>query len=448
MDQTALRPDDLALLREIRLRGYPLSGSGNDSEQEISARQGNSLAQLLREGGYRWNTLDGSLPIGGDGLADLRLPQATIKVLGPNKARLEALKNWWIAEMRRLGMRGSLEDLDDVFEFLCAHEVIDPGEQMLASWDADLAQTQASFTGQRGAAGDSKLPPWAICLTREWRQIENLVGADGVATWVKELNRLCAPLGVANVRALERAVSTSFREDHEQPLNRWESRVRHALNLALWSHVSASEAATVEAVLRIYNPSQPERTVQGMSNPVTHQLTAAIGSGDYSAVLGSNATVLLNYHDMAMRPTEEGASHIEVLCLLQPASKRRGFFTPKLEQFFRSLELPVTSMVTTPFETCCRLDPQLVFFGSYTPSIPLPSFRMMVGAEEQDFLRQNWRYARRNEVRGFGQAKREGCSLSVARNALRIPAGFKLAWIVWLDGSVAGFVDEHNNRLI
>jgi len=139
-DRTALRPDDLPLLREIRLRGYPLPGSGNDLEQEISARQGNSLAQLLREGGYRWNTLDGSLPIGGDGLADLRLPQATIKVLGPNKARLDALKNWWIAEMRRLGMRGSLQDLDDVFEFLCAHEVVDPGEQMLASRDADLAQ--------------------------------------------------------------------------------------------------------------------------------------------------------------------------------------------------------------------------------------------------------------------------------------------------------------------
>jgi len=140
MGQTAVRSDDLALLREIRLRGYPPPDSAINLEQEISARQGNSLAQLLHKGGYQWNTFDGTLSIGGDGLIDLHLPHAKIRVLGPNKARLEGLKKWWTAEIRRLGMVGSLEDLDDVFEFLCAHEVVDPCEQMLASSDADLAQ--------------------------------------------------------------------------------------------------------------------------------------------------------------------------------------------------------------------------------------------------------------------------------------------------------------------
>ena len=138
--QTATRPDDLALLREIRLRGYPLPGAVTNLEQEISARQGNSLAQLLREGGYRWNSRSGTMPIGGDGLVDLRLPNSNIKVLGPTKERLDALKKWWTAEIRRLGMVGPLEELDDVFEFLCAHEVADPSEQMLAASDADLEQ--------------------------------------------------------------------------------------------------------------------------------------------------------------------------------------------------------------------------------------------------------------------------------------------------------------------
>ena len=137
--QTALRPDDLALLREIRLRGYSLPVAANNPEQEISARQGNSLAQLLRDGGYQWNTHAGATSIGGDGLVDVRFPQAKIIVLGPNKMRLEALKKWWSSEIRHLGMVGPLEDLDDVFEFLCAHEVVDPGEQLLASSDAALA---------------------------------------------------------------------------------------------------------------------------------------------------------------------------------------------------------------------------------------------------------------------------------------------------------------------
>ena len=137
--QTAMRPDDLALLREIRLRGYTLPDAGNNPGQEISARQGNSLAQLLRDGGYQWNTHDGAISIGGDGLVDLRLPHADIKILGPKKMRLEGLKKWWTSEIRQMGLVGALKDLDDVFEFLCAHEVGDPGEQLLASSDADLA---------------------------------------------------------------------------------------------------------------------------------------------------------------------------------------------------------------------------------------------------------------------------------------------------------------------
>jgi len=137
--QAVMRPDDLALLREIRQRGYPPPAAANNSGQEISARQGDALAQLLHGGGYRWNTHAGAIPIGGDGLVDLQLSQAKIKALGPNKVRLDALKKWWTSEIRRLGIIGSLENLDDVFEFLCAHEVVDPGKQMLASSDADLS---------------------------------------------------------------------------------------------------------------------------------------------------------------------------------------------------------------------------------------------------------------------------------------------------------------------
>lgn len=123
--QTSMRSDDLAILREIRLRGYPQPGIADNSEEEISARQGNSLAQLLLDGGYQWNTHSGDVPIGGDGLVDLHFPQAEITVIGPSIMRLEALKKWWILEVRRLGFAGPLENLDDVFEYLCAHEVTD-----------------------------------------------------------------------------------------------------------------------------------------------------------------------------------------------------------------------------------------------------------------------------------------------------------------------------------
>lgn len=137
--QAAMRKDDLALLRHIRLRGYRQPDAVNNPDQAISARQGNSLAQLLRDGGYQWNTHAGETPTGGDGIVDLRLSQAKITILGPNKAQLDALKKWWTSEIRSMGWIGPLKDLDDVFEFLCSHEVVDPGEQMIASTDADLA---------------------------------------------------------------------------------------------------------------------------------------------------------------------------------------------------------------------------------------------------------------------------------------------------------------------
>jgi hypothetical protein len=313
---------------------------------------------------------------------------------------------------------------------------------------AAIGNIETAFSKRCGVRNHPMLPLWANCLAREWSQLATLVSTHAVTDWAKELERLCAPLGITDARTLEQAVSTSFREDHQRPLNRWESKLRYALNLALWPYISAGEANAVEAVLRIYNPSQPERTVQGISNPITDQFLAAIDSGDYSAVLGSNTTVLLSYHDMAVKPAEDGANHLEVLCLLQPASKKKAFFAPEPTQLFRSSQLPMPLLEPVPVETCCRLEPEVVFFGDFTPSIPLPFFQMLVGAKDKDFVRQNWRYARRNSVNGFGQPEREGCSLSVARTALAIPSGFKLAWLIWLNGKTVAFVDEHNNPLI
>lgn len=134
----AREPVDVALLNEIRLRAYPPPVISGNIEEEISARQGSSFADLLRNGGYRWNTFDGTLAVR-NGLVDLCLPNAYIKILGPNEARLGALRKWWISEIRRLGVVGTLEGLDDVFEFLCAHEVPEIAAELLASSDGDLA---------------------------------------------------------------------------------------------------------------------------------------------------------------------------------------------------------------------------------------------------------------------------------------------------------------------
>jgi len=303
-----------------------------------------------------------------------------------------------------------------------------------------------SFSGQRRTGGKNQLPRWASCLAPEWHQFEKVVDADFVAAWEKSLEQLCSPLSVAEAWALEEAVSRSFRENPERPLNRWESKLRYALNLALWAYVPSESASALEAALRIYNPSEPERTLQSISSPAADQLLSAIRSGDYSPILGSNATVFLNYHGVAFKPSANRAHYIEVLCLLQPVSDQWGSLHPRLEQSFRSSQLPDPSIVKTPFETCCRLEPEEVFFGAFTPANPLSFFQHLVGAKIEDFVRCNWRYGRRSQVGQLGLPENEGCSLSVPRKALKIPSGLKLVWLIKLDGEVVALVDERNNR--
>lgn len=156
--------------------------------------------------------------------------------------------------------------------------------------------------------------------------------------------------------------------------------------------------------------------------------------------------MLLNYHGIAAKPSANQAHYVEVLCLLQPVSDQWGSFHPQLDQSLRSSQLPEPSIVKGPFETCCRLEPEEVFFGAFTPAIPLSFFQHLVGAKTEDFVRHNWRYGRRSQIGQLGLPKNEGCSLSVPRKALKIPSGLKLVWLIKLDDEVVALVDERNNR--
>lgn len=305
-----------------------------------------------------------------------------------------------------------------------------------------------SFTGKRRIGENPPLPPWATSLAHEWRLLESLVDKDGQLAWIKALTDLCAPVSIVDSRAIEESVSTCFRQHASRPLNRWESRLRFALNIGLGSKSSARDAEDVEVILRIYNPSHPERTVVPKANPVTAQLLAAIDTGDFSTVLTATESLLLNYHDNVVKKDENGAIHIQVLCVMVPSARKRGLFAPRLEQSFTSREIPRPTVVKNPLETCCHLEPNVVFFGTYTPAIPLPTFQAMTGAKDADFIRENWRTGRRHQFRAFGQPQQEGCSLSIPRQFVKTPAGFKFAWMIWVDGNLSAFVDEHNNSLI
>jgi len=123
----AIDSGDDALLGEIQRRGYPAPGPHGG--QEISARQGSTLAALLKSGGYRWNEGDGRPSISSEkSPAFSTNGENSITIIGPPQARLIKLRSWWTSEIRRYGFVGVLDAndrLDDAFELLCAREKSD-----------------------------------------------------------------------------------------------------------------------------------------------------------------------------------------------------------------------------------------------------------------------------------------------------------------------------------
>lgn len=114
---------DRQVLEAIRKRGFPLPRSTGPSINTIGAKQGSSLARLLRDHNYQWNDDDGTTPITNHRPAEALANGVLVHLLGPTKARLEELRDWWLREMRRLSYKGSAEIdtiIEDAYEMVCA----------------------------------------------------------------------------------------------------------------------------------------------------------------------------------------------------------------------------------------------------------------------------------------------------------------------------------------
>lgn len=120
----ATTPDgfhDRMVLEAIRRRGA--QEVATSSANPISARQGSSLARLLRQYGYTWNSGDGGRCIREGGTPVLLPRNVGVQIVGPSSSRLEGLRDLWLREVRKLGYRGSSQPsdlMDDAYEMWCA----------------------------------------------------------------------------------------------------------------------------------------------------------------------------------------------------------------------------------------------------------------------------------------------------------------------------------------
>ena len=325
------------------------------------------------------------------------------------------------------------------------------GKAGMPAGEGVAVRIEALFTGRKTGATETEaaLPDWANCIQAEWSALHGLLpDMQKVAVELEdELKKLCEPLTIEDLHELEVSVSQSFRENQDNPLGRWEGKVRYALNIAAFNHVTKSTFSAVVAQLRIWNPSLPELTLNPDFDSLGPGVISSIANNNFAGLIGTSDSFFLNYVEFFENLVNEKLCHIEVVAVIVPSSlRRRGFFLPDIDATFGATEIPDPSRGNAQ-ETCCSLRPEHVFFGWMTPGLPRTEFARIIGASDEAFFRANWRSGRRNEVRRLGQPIREGCLLSIKRSAVKLPATQKFAWIIYCNGRLAAMVDEQNNRL-
>jgi hypothetical protein len=295
------------------------------------------------------------------------------------------------------------------------------------------------------------LPPWAKCISTEWKKLRKhgISSRELLNNTEQNLALLCLPLDINDGKSLEDAVCASFREEKTRRFSRWEAKVRFALNTAILPYITKQNFREIELALRIYNPSLPELTLTpGFSSPADVAINAIL-TKNYAGAIGDSGSYFLNYHEIAKSDEDGNWVYIEVLAVIVPTSYvTRQPSPPSVPTSFSSRQLQNFSSASAVHETCCHLDPDFAFFGSLTPAFPLSAFKDLIKAKESDFSRINWRNGRSCDVRYCGRPVQEGCLLAVKRTAVHLPEGRKLAWIISINGEFSCMIDEQNNQLV
>jgi hypothetical protein len=276
-----------------------------------------------------------------------------------------------------------------------------------------------------------------------------VITQETVAAMFNTLKQLYAPLSVKDAYQLEQDVCRSFKSSMMRSFSRWECRVRCALNRALLPYVSLADVEPAESILRPYNPSFPCKGLNPRFVSHAAEICRAIEKGgSYKAAVEDGDYFFLHYNEYAIVGEDRTACHLTITAVVVSSLLlKRGFFLPKIEAHFLSNAFPDTVHSAREYETCYSLIPIQSFFGTFTPSIPSPTFKSLIGSNDSDFKRFNWRGGRSDAADSLGCPINEGCVLAVKKGAVKLPEGKKLAWIISLNGEAGLMVDAGNNRL-
>ncbi|HHF2953600.1 TPA: AVAST type 1 anti-phage system MBL fold metallo-hydrolase Avs1a [Vibrio diabolicus] len=126
---TELPAEDLEVIDAINKRGHPKELNPSPDFKEISARQGSTLAALIKAGGYIWNRTDGTQSICTDSVQSKQFQDGFVRVLTPSRVRLDNLIKSWKRDLRRYGFSSPIstsQAIDDAFELNFEHSNKEP----------------------------------------------------------------------------------------------------------------------------------------------------------------------------------------------------------------------------------------------------------------------------------------------------------------------------------
>lgn len=137
------------------------TGIEEETDKLISAHQGSTLASLIVENRYRWNSDFGGKAVSVENGPEVEIAdKISLSILSPNKPSLEKLEKYWRKELYRIGFREPISDetiFNDAFEFLLMRgkelpipiakkisSSFDINELMNVTYDEDKSPTNGS----------------------------------------------------------------------------------------------------------------------------------------------------------------------------------------------------------------------------------------------------------------------------------------------------------------
>jgi hypothetical protein len=296
------------------------------------------------------------------------------------------------------------------------------------------------------------IPDWAQCMRIELRELDELgaLTSETLTRTEELLSQLCAPQSIQEAWELENAVSLSFREPNRRTLDRWSGLVRHSLACALVPYASQRNLEQIGAILRVYNPSAPERKMDvGFTSLGERILAAANGSGNRSDLIGNGDYYFLSYCEFVTDAAGDASQLVEVFTtIILHASERKRAYAATVNARYRATDYPdLGELGDVVGPTCLRPTPVQALFGTFSPAVPSPSFMSAVGVIGSDIIQKTWRNGRSFEVQNVGKPENEGCMLGVRKAAVKLPAGSSLVWTVMVNHEPVLVIDNNLNKL-